>query len=69
MQFLAAMMFKKMKSVKMIHVQLMMGMKTNANTLSGHHSLSAIIKRKPSYDHPSKNCRMNYESYYMNHLL
>ena len=44
----------------MIHVKVKMGMKTNANTHSGHHGLSVIAKRKPSYDHRPKNCRMNY---------
>ena len=34
----------------MTHVKVTMGMKTNANTHSGHHGQSVIAKRKPSYD-------------------
>ena len=40
--------------------KVMIGMKTNTNTHSGHHGLSVIVKRKSSYDHRSKICRINY---------
>ena len=33
----------------MIHVKVMMGMKTNANTLSGHRGQSVIVKRKKCF--------------------